>query len=130
MSEFEQELALMKGYLYQIWKYQRGHSEITILAKHDRKASHCIRLTFTNLGYIQSPLEWKGDLYLASDKELREIIKRTEYGANVKNIPLEIIKKLYSLYKADLSYSKVYILGKLLDIEYDVDLSCLENVAA
>ena len=123
MSDLEQKLASMKGYLYQIWKYQRGHSEITILAKHDLNANRCIRLTFTKLGYIQSPLDWEGDLYLASDEELREIIKRIDPNDNYKNIPIEIIKKLYLLYKADLSNSKVYLLGKLLDIEYDVELS-------
>jgi hypothetical protein len=120
MNELIAQLNQLKGYSYQIWKFNRGHTELTIRATHKEKEKHNIHLTFANVRYFQFPQGWMGDLYLAPDNELIEILKRADSGATA-NIPLEILKKMYTLYRADSPGGVIYILGKLIDIKRDVE---------
>jgi len=121
MENLIDELTDMKGYSYQIWNYERGHSEMTIRAIHHKKKGHNIHLIFLDVQYFQFPLGWVGDLYPAPETELIEIVKRTNFRNMVDNTPMELLKTMYSLYKADSSGGVIYILGKLIKIEYDVE---------
>ena len=121
MTNINEQLIHIKGYSYQVWDYERGHSEMTIRATHDEKKEHNIHLTFLDVQYFQFPLGWVGDLYPASDRELIEIVKRLNYDGVTGKTPLELLKKIYSLYKADSPGGVIYILGKLIKIEYDVE---------
>jgi hypothetical protein len=121
MENLIDQLANIKGYSYQIWKYQRGHSEMTIRATHHGKKGHNIHLIFLDVQYFQFPLGWVGDLYPASETELIEIVKRTNFRNQVDNAPIELLQEMYSLYKAISPGGVIYILGKLIKIEYDVE---------
>jgi hypothetical protein len=121
MESLIDQLVSIKGYSYEIWRYQRGHSEMTIRATHDEKKGHNIHLVFIDVQYFQFPLGWVGDLYPAPEAELIEIVKRTNFRNMVHNTPMELLQKMYSLYKADSPAGPIYILGKLIKIEYDVE---------
>lgn len=121
MANLTDELLRITGYSYQIWDYQRGHSELTIRGTHAEKKGHNVHLTFLDVQYFQFPIGWEGDIYLASDNELIEIVKRTNYSDIVDKTPLEILKKMYSLFRVETSNGIIYILGKLVAIEYDIE---------
>lgn len=121
MSDLLTQLSQLNGYSYQIWNFNRGHLELTIRATHKEKEKHNIHLTFVHVIYFQFPQGWTGDLSLAPDHELLDILRRTNFGNNIEKIPLEILKKLYSLYRADSPGGVIYILGKLMEIEKDVE---------
>jgi hypothetical protein len=121
MENLIDQLVSIKGYSYQIWRYERGHSEMTIRATHHEKKEHNIHLIFLDVQYFQFPLGWAGDLYPASETELIEIVKRTNFRNQVDRAPMEILQKMYSLYRADSPNGVIYILGKLIKIEYDVE---------
>jgi len=121
MENLIDQLVSIKGYSYEIWKYQHGHSEMTIRAIHHEKKGHNIHLIFLDVQYFQFPLGWTGDLYPASESELIEIVKRTNFRNQVDRAPKELLHKMYSLYRADSPNGVIYILGKLISIEYDVE---------
>ena len=121
MEDLIDQLVSIKGYSYEIWKYQRGHSEMTIRATHHEKKEHNIHLVFLDVQYFQFPLGWVGDLYPASESELIEVVKRTNFRNMADNTPMELLKKMYSLYIANSPGGVVYILGKLIKIEFNVE---------
>ena len=111
------DLFKIKNYYYRVWKYKVGLSQLTLRATDTQKKHHNIHITFHRVHYFQFPAGWKGDLYLAPDNELREILKRAE----IPVVDINFTKKLYSLFKADAPNSTIYILGKLSLIEHDVE---------
>ena len=121
MKNLDEQIADIKGYSYQLWQYARGHSELTIRGMHDEKKGHNIHITFLNVQYFQFPLEWTGDLYPASDEELLNTLRQTRFGNVADKTSVEILKKMYSLYIADSSNGRIYVLGRLIKIEYDVE---------
>jgi len=120
MHKLLNELQEIKGYHYQVWKYQLSLSVLTIRASNDQIKHHNIHITFGSVKYFQFPLGWTGDLYLASDDELLQILKQA--GINIKlEIPMSFVKENFSLYKADSPNGTIYILGRLNHIERDVE---------
>lgn len=115
------ELNYIKDYDYQIWQYNLSHSLLTLRATSKQKKRHNIHITFTQVHYFQFPFSWKGDLYLAPDNELIEILGRAGVSKLNEALPMSYIRETYSLFKADSPDSTIYILGRLSKIEYDVE---------
>lgn len=121
VSDILERLLTIKGYSYHIWDYSVGHSTLVIRAVKEQEKEHNIQLTFVNIYYVEFPVKWNGDLYLASDDELVEILKKAGLNNSIERMPLSFIKENLSLYKANNDNGVVYILGKLGSIEYDVE---------
>jgi hypothetical protein len=120
MEDLLDKLRNLKDYNYQIWNYTLSHSRLTIRATAGQKGHHNIYITFVDVSYFQFPSGWEGDLYLASDNELLEILVRVGIGKLDQVVPMAYIKERYSLYKADSPNGTIFIFGKLASIE-DVD---------
>lgn len=126
MSTLEEDLKRIEGYSYQIWAFDVVDSELTLRATHKSKNKHNIHLTFMNVRYLQMPSSWTGDLVVCSDEELLETASKTELYETTEKVTekeeyLAHFKKLFSLYKAEAEHTTVYILGKLITIEQDVN---------
>jgi len=126
MSTLEEELELIKGYTYQVWSFNVVDSELTLRATHNDKKKHNVHLTFINVHYLQTPNIWSGNILVGSDEEMIEIAGKTDLNDTIEKITekdeyLNHFKKLFSLYTAEAEHTRVYILGKLITIEQDVD---------
>lgn len=121
MSDLEEKLLQIRGYSFQIWRYDVGHSTLTLRATHSDKKHHNVEIEFIAVQYVQFPIGWHGDFYLASDTELLEIVAKTGMPDLDKRLPLEEIRKHFHLYKADSPQGTIYILGDLVKIESDVE---------
>jgi len=121
MNELLDKLSQLKGYSYQIWHYNLSHSILTLRGETKQNEHHNAHIGFADVKYFQFPLGWTGDLYLAPDNELIEILVRAGIGRLDQVTSMEYLKEQFSLYKADSPYSTIYILGKLFEIEYDVE---------
>ena len=121
MNELEEKLLQLKGYHYHLWHYQLSHSFITFRGEHPDKKQHNVEISFTDVKYFQFPLGWTSDFYPASDSELLEIMKRAGIPDLDKAVPMSWIKENYHLYKADSPHSTIYVLGHLVQIEYNVE---------
>lgn len=121
MEKLLDELHRIKGYSYQIWHYNLSHSILTLRAKKKEKEHHNIHITFADVGYFQFPFSWRGDLDLAPETELVEILERAGFGRLDQAISMEYVQDRYSLYKAESGRSIIFILGRLASIEYDVE---------
>ena len=127
MSTLDNELNELTGYSYQVWSFNVVDSELTLRATHKDKKKHNIHLVFINVHYLQMPNIWMGgNLGACSDEEMLEIASKTDLHDTISKISerdeyLEHFKKLFTLYKAEAEYSTVYILGKLITVEQDVD---------
>lgn len=121
MNELEEKLEQLKGYSYKIWDYNLSHSYLTFRGEHPDKKHHNVEIMFTDVHYFQFPYGWKGNFYPAPDSELLEIISRAGMPNLDKVMPLSEIKLRYHLYKADSRHSTIYVLGHLVQIEFDVE---------
>ena len=120
MNNLEEELLKLKGYGYQIWRYNLGHSILTFRGEHPDKKHHNVEITFTSVSYFQFPAGWDGDFYPVKDEsELLEVLSRT--GIFKEKIIMPVINQLFHLYRADSPYSTIYIIGHLAQIDYDVE---------
>ena len=124
MSELDEKLMCMKGYSYQIWDYGLSHSELVLRATHQDKNRCDAHVSFSHVQYFQFPWGWTGDLVPASDEELLEIMKRAGLGYWTKASSMSLIKQRFRLYKAETANGTIYILGRLRQIEYEVETNC------
>lgn len=120
MDTLLSKLNSVKGYSYQIWNYGLSHSILTLSGTTEQKEKPDVYIRFADVQYFQFPFSWTGDLYLAPDDELVEILVRIGAGRMDQAISMEYVKERFSLFKADSSYGTIYILGKLFEVEYDV----------
>jgi len=121
MDELLDRLGQLKGYSYQIWNYNLSHSILTLRGSAEQKGHHNVHIGFADVKYFQFPFGWTGDLYPATDKELVEILLRVGIGRLDQATSMEHVKEQFSLYRADAAHTTIYILGKLFEIEYDVE---------
>jgi len=126
MPILDNELKELTGYSYQIWSFNVVDSELTVRATHKDKKKHNVHLTFINVHYLQMPNIWMGTMSVCSDDEMLEVAGKTDLHETIMKITerdeyLEHFKKLFTLYKANTEHSTVYVLGKLITVEQDVD---------
>jgi hypothetical protein len=121
MNELLVKLSQLKGYSYQIWQYNLSHSILTLRGTTKQKVHNNVHISFADVKYFQFPFGWTGDLDLAPDNELIGILVQAGIGRLDQVTSMEYVKEQFSLYKADSPYSTIYILGKLFEIEYDVE---------
>jgi hypothetical protein len=119
MNDFLTQLNQLKGYSYQIWDYSLSHSILTLRGSQNQKIQHHVYIGFADVGYIQFPFSWIGDLYPAPDNELIEILVRVGIGRLDKVVPMGFVKEQFNLYKADSPNCTIYILGKLFEIQME-----------
>ncbi len=104
-------------YRYQVWRYEVSHSVLIIRATPKGQNGRNVHLTFVDVKYVQLPMGWQdGDLRIASEEEFWEVAKKVRFG---KLHPL--LREVLTLYKAENPLGNIYILGKLAQIEQDVD---------
>lgn len=116
MPDLIAELEQLKGYSYQLWRYQVSHCILIIRATHRGKPNHNVEITFNNVAYIQMPTMWTGDFRLA-DTEFFDVTQKCHFRDSTN----DLLRTIYSLFKADYSNGVVYILGHLAKIKYDVE---------
>ena len=121
MNKLLEQLNQLRRYSYQIWHYNLSHSILTLRGTNKQKGHHNIHIGFADVKYFQFPFSWTGDLHPATDEEFIQILVRAGIGRLDQATSIEYVKEQFSLYKADTLHTTIYILGKLSEIEYDVE---------